>query len=612
MPLSTKASEIGATSTLVRRLGWLTLASVFSITMLLSFGQVTLQIMIAQQAGAAQQINIAGRQRLLSQRLVTDILLSLDIEPTTVTQSKQDLRLVIQEWSATQYGLQQGDNRRSLSAPQTTEEVTLLKDMKPSFQALLSIADAQLQHPLDAFSSSTDKAALITVLLSHEQHYLPLMNKLVTVYQDEAEKAQTLFKIVMALLCGFSVLVLFLESFCIFRPALRRLSQAIHELQTTHDQLSSQATRDSLTGLPNHRSMVARLDHELKRVERTGRVCSALFLDIDHFKACNDGYGHAAGDLVLKAFAEVAGRVLRATDTLGRWGGEEFVALLPETGTEDAYQVAERIRSEVATYIFPIGGGMHLTCSIGLATLSENIQSRDALVSAADNAMYAAKRLGRNQVRTADDPALVALSQETIVKGSREDIALQGMVEALAGLVEARLHGMGLRIKEGVALIGEMAQVCGLDAAAVRMLQLAWRLRDIGMVAVSDGVLQGTNRPNDEEWRVIKRHPVIGAEVVGSVPSLVWLAPIIRAHHERWNGKGYPDQLSGEDIPLNARLLSVVDAYLAMTTDRPHQRARTQEEAVQEITKQAGQQFDPEMVRLFLHLLEKQQQFVHS
>ncbi len=386
------------------------------------------------------------------------------------------------------------------------------------------------------------------------------------------------------------------------RQLYRQVEERNQALAAVNGRLEALATTDALTGLPNHRAMVTALDLELERAHRFGRPCTLLFLDLDHFKALNDGYGHAAGDAVLRELAAVARRALRGVDTLGRWGGEEFVALLPEADGSGALEVAERVRVAVAAHPFPIGGGAHLTCSLGVATYPAHAGGRDGLVDAADQAMYAAKRLGRNQARAADDPAAVLLAGSE-AGGSREEAALAGTVEALAALVDARDAYTGGHAHDVAALARRLALALGLDAAEARMVGLAARLHDVGKVAVPDAILRKPGRLTEEEWAVMRTHPAVGADVVGRAPALRALAPAIRAHHERWDGRGYPDGVAGERIPLAARLIAVVDAYEVMTTGRPYRAARSRAGALDELRRHAGGQFDPAVVAALADLL---------
>ncbi len=374
-----------------------------------------------------------------------------------------------------------------------------------------------------------------------------------------------------------------------------------HALSEANARLESLATTDPLTGLPNHRALIAAIEQELNRSRRHLYPCTLLFMDLDHFKAINDGYGHSAGDAILREFASTVQSLLRGIDTLGRWGGEEFVVILPETGTEDALIVAERVRAAIAVHTFQMGGGLRLTCSLGVAAYPADAQEREELVVASDRAMYGAKMLGRNQVRVASDPAILALDAGQL--GSREDAALVGTVEALTSLIEARDHYTGEHTSRVSALATRLALALGLDASEAYMIGVAGRLHDIGKVAVPDAVLQKPTCLTEEEYALMQRHAVVGGDVVSRVPSLRGIASIIRAHHERWDGSGYPDGLAGEHIPLGARILAVVDAYEAMTTDRAYQQARDEVWARTELRCCAGTQFDPVIVEVLERVL---------
>lgn len=187
--------------------------------------------------------------------------------------------------------------------------------------------------------------------------------------------------------------IMFIHQYLSYRELIAHTSKSVR--------LESLAASDPITGLPNHRSVVTNLDQELHRSRRSDIACSILFLDLDRFKKLNDTFGHPAGDAALREFASVARVALRGSDTLGRWGGEEFVALLPEADADEACAVAERVREAVAAHRFRSIGGAHVTCSIGVASFPRHASQRDNLVDLGDQAMYASKRDGRNRVSLA-------------------------------------------------------------------------------------------------------------------------------------------------------------------------------------------------------------------
>lgn len=388
--------------------------------------------------------------------------------------------------------------------------------------------------------------------------------------------------------------------------AARDLTAINSELHQAHAELAALATTDPLTALPNHRALVGEMDRELARAIRYERPCSVLFIDIDYFKALNDGFGHAAGDTALRELAPVMEAALRKIDTLGRWGGEEFVAVLPEIGEEAAIVAAERVRVAVADHVFGVMSETHLTISIGTASYPRDGDTRGAMLEAADRAMYAAKRMGRNQVLAAGDPSVGAL--RTLGGADFNEHATMGAVDMLATLIETSDRG----IKDHVTRVAELAERVALSLGCspeqAREIYFAAKLHDIGKVGVADSILRKPMRLNAEEWELMRKHPSIGANVVSRVGRLEGLAPIIHSHHERFDGGGYPEGLHGEEIPLEARIVSAADAFDAMTNDRPYRGRLTLEEAREELSLFSGTQFDPEVVAALEGVLDADQE----
>jgi diguanylate cyclase (GGDEF)-like protein len=388
----------------------------------------------------------------------------------------------------------------------------------------------------------------------------------------------------------------------------QQLRQNHEELARKNAQLEALATTDPLTCLPNHRAIAEICERELERGQRFQKSCGVLFIDLDHFKALNDGYGHPAGDMVLQEFAAAAQATLRKIDVLGRWGGEEFLAILPQVTAEELQTIAERLRMTIASQSFSVGGGIHVTSSIGGSLFPRDGETRDALVAMADQAVQAAKQLGRNQVRLAGDPLIASLQIERETMGNRETHTLMGIVDALAALVEARDSYTGEHTTHVGKLTLRIALALGLTTSEARMLAIAGRLHDIGKVAIPDAILCKPSALSEEEWQVMRTHPTIGAEIVGHIPGLRVIAPIVQAHHERWDGAGYPAGLVKENIPLGARIITVVDAFDAITTDRPYQKARDASQALEELYLCAGSQFDLEVVQTLERVLHASEQ----
>jgi diguanylate cyclase (GGDEF)-like protein len=388
--------------------------------------------------------------------------------------------------------------------------------------------------------------------------------------------------------------------------AQRELLSAHRELELAHEELAALATTDPVTMLPNHRALVTAIDEELSRSQRQGLSFALVFFDVDHFKLFNDSVGHAAGDTALRELGEVARSCKRGMDTIGRWGGEEFVALLPEASADAAMAVTQRLRAVIAAHSFSIAERPHLTSSFGVAVYPGDGVTRAQLIEAADQAMYAAKRFGRNQAFAAADPVVEALGAVSHRGAARDEDALGGSVEALALLVDERDAGAGAHASEVADLAGRLAVELGCDHSQLSTIRMAARLHDIGKVAVPDAILMKPGALTKAEWTLVKQHPVVGGDVLRLIPALRSIAPLVRAHHERWDGTGYPDGLAGEDIPLEARILSVADALDAMLSERPDGAAMREADALSEVIRCSGTQFDPRVVAALGRMLDSQ------
>ncbi|MHB8599446.1 MAG: bifunctional diguanylate cyclase/phosphohydrolase [Ktedonobacteraceae bacterium] len=403
----------------------------------------------------------------------------------------------------------------------------------------------------------------------------------------------------------------------IMQEELKDKNQALSEANV---RLASLATTDPLTGLPNHRSLFQGLEKELDRARRHGRPLSLIFFDGDRFKRVNDTYGHAVGDAVLCELGDRVKSVLRGGDTPGRYGGEEFLILLPETDTEEARQIAERIRAAVAAHplaLSHVEGGVNMTVSIGVATYPLDGNTSGELVQKADQAMYWAKRLGRNQVRTCAE-AFRASHDESLsatvhllerhegplldgMTGDQEHRAAQlAAVYSLMWLIELRDHGISTHSYNVSDLATAIAMEMGLEAQQIFDVSTAALLHDIGKIAIPDALLQKTSPLSANEWTLVKQHAEMGAQILDVSPALRHLMPAIHYHHERWDGTGYPDCLAGEAIPLESRIISVAEAYDTMLNPRSFKAARSASVALAELQRCAGGQFDPSVVQATL------------
>jgi diguanylate cyclase (GGDEF)-like protein/putative nucleotidyltransferase with HDIG domain len=359
------------------------------------------------------------------------------------------------------------------------------------------------------------------------------------------------------------------------------------------------ALTDPLTGLGNHRSFQERLQHDLEAAEIGNTNLSLCLLDIDNFKEINDRHGHPVGDRVL---AQVARR-LRQNGEAFRLGGDEFALLLTGRSGEDAAAVAEAVLHRVA-----MGAdvrGIDVTLSAGVAEYPQYGVERNELLRVADEAMYQAKEEGKNQVRIYR-PDSGELTQLRKLAEGRDRSARLRAAASLAHAVDGRDAYTGRHSYMVGELASRIAKRMGLPREEIELARLAGRLHDIGKLAIPEEILRKPGPLNDPERLVLERHPQIGfrmLESLGIEPVATW----VLHHHERWDGRGYPDGLSEEEIPLGSRILFVADAYDAMTSDRVYRPKLSHEEAIAELERCAGAQFDPTVVQVVLEGLERKE-----
>jgi len=364
-------------------------------------------------------------------------------------------------------------------------------------------------------------------------------------------------------------------------------------------QAEQRARIDELTGLWNRRHLMERIQIEIGRHSRYGGTFSLVILDLDSFKAFNDRYGHIEGDKLLKQLGTVLRSAIRDADEAFRYGGDEFAIILPQTGVKDAREVAERVRHRIASEIKV--GDPPITASLGLASWPMDGIAINEIISAADKALYYAKQSGGNQSQAVLE-ILPPMAEPATEFEVQQDKGAFSIIYALAAAVDAKdhyAHDHSQKVKEyAVAL----AKSLDMEPTDVARLSICALLHDIGKIGISDEILNKASELSAEEWEVIKSHPQLGADIVSHVPQLASCLLGILYHHEYYDGSGYPLGLKGEAIPLDARILCVVDAFAAMTSARPYRDALSPEEALEELKKGAGKQFDPNLVEAFISL----------
>lgn len=449
------------------------------------------------------------------------------------------------------------------------------------------------------------------------------------------------------------------EEILLLRTLADQVAGALHNA-LSFQKAQEQAITDGLTGVKTHRFFMEALAAEWKRSTRGGRPFSLVLVDLDHFKFVNDFHGHLAGDTVLQRIGRLLEQNCRRSDVVARYGGDEFVVLMPETNKEQAVQMASKLRACIDGD--PFLHAKNLTGSFGVASFPMHGSTPQELIQVADSSMYMSKHQGGNAVSTADhvDPReaqkwkrdvleaylgvtlkrlfstgpeafdeiyrrLEQFTQSLEQNPEMADVALGGSengtplsqlspaiietITSLAFAIDAKDHytqGHSQKVASYAVLLAEaLAGEGRLSQAEVEEIRLAALLHDVGKVGIPEAILNKTGPLNGEEWEIMKTHTSLGARVLEPLRVMGALQRIIRHHHEFYDGSGYPDQLSAAQIPFGARVVAIADAFDTITSDRTYKKARSPEDALAELLRCAGAQFDPELVALFAKAMRR-------
>jgi len=353
------------------------------------------------------------------------------------------------------------------------------------------------------------------------------------------------------------------------KRVLHSLCRDVSERKQLEQKLEYLSYHDQLTGLYNRRFF----EEEEKRLD-VGRnyPLTILMADVNGLKLVNDSFGHSMGDDLLKKVAEVFTNGCRADDIIARLGGDEFVILLPKTDTFEAEQIAKRIKSIAMQERL---GSIDISISIGLETKNNKEEQIQEIFKKAEDHMYKKKLFESPSMRGKTINTIISTLHE---KNKRE---------------EQHSHRVS-------ALCQSIGQTIGLPEEEIQELKTVGLLHDIGKIAIDENILNKPGKLTEDEWNEIKRHPEVGYRILSTVNHMSEMAEFVLAHHERWDGNGYPKGLEKEQIPLQSRIIAIADAYDAMTSERSYGSALPKEIAIQELQNNAGTQFDPELVIVFI------------
>ncbi len=346
----------------------------------------------------------------------------------------------------------------------------------------------------------------------------------------------------------------------------------ITEIRKAEEDIKYLSFYDKLSGVYNR----AFFDNELERLNSSRQMPLSLVIgDVNGLKIINDAFGHIHGDELIKKIASILKTCFRKEDVIARWGGDEFSILLPKTSHATTMKIIKRVHEKCREHSTDI---MLISISTGVATIEKPCDNTDDLLMEAEDRMYRHKLMENQSARSS-------------------------IINSLEKALEARDYETeehGKRLKKYSLLFG---QILNLPDSKLDELILLSTLHDIGKIGIPDNIILKPGKLNKDEWRIMKKHPEIGYRIALSSPDLVHIAKSILYHHERWDGKGYPYGLTGKEIPITSRIISVVDAYDAMTSDRPYRKALPKEEAIKELKRCSGSQFDPNLIGIFMNQL---------
>lgn len=386
------------------------------------------------------------------------------------------------------------------------------------------------------------------------------------------------------------------------------------------NRLKELSLKDPLTGLYNYRYLEERLSSEFKRAKRYLLPVSLAMIDIDYFKSVNDIYGHSSGDALLKDVAQYLIKSVRGNDIVIRYGGEEFLIILPDTNKEGAIIFGERLLEKMNEHIFaPQGKKIQLKFSMGISSYPETgVDTESGLLSSVDKALRDAKETGGKRlsvfspintqelediVKDGGKANVAKLKEKLFKTESRANQTMLESIFAFAKTIETKDYYTSEHSENMVSIVTGIGKKLNLTKRALEDLQRAAILHDLGKIGIPDNILHKDGRLTKKEFEEIKKHPKLGAEIIRNVHFLNGVVPIVLYHHERFDGLGYTCGLKGRAIPLGARIVAIADVYQALISDRPYRKAYSKKEALKIIEEGSGSHFDPEIAKVFLEIM---------
>lgn len=362
--------------------------------------------------------------------------------------------------------------------------------------------------------------------------------------------------------------------------------------------LSDFANIDGLTEVYNHRYFYDTLKKACEDSNTTDKPLSLIIMDIDYFKIYNDIFGHQQGDIALKELADILKDFVQE-GVICRYGGEEFTIILYDIDLDKASKIANDLCQHIADHYFfgqeHLPGG-NFTVSMGVSEFQKGNDTYSSLVKRADLALYRAKYLRRNSVEVS-----TSILEGFRITGDNRDLKeTLNSLKTLITVINSRDSYTYSHTERVVLLCKTMAEYLKLSEEDKRRLCCAAYLHDLGKINISKEILISEKKLSPGEWDELKHHPDGGADIISKIEGLEDLVPIVRQHHERYDGNGYPKKLKGEEINYLARILTLADSFDAMTSRRPYQPAKTYSQAFEEIEKCSGTQFDPDLAKEFI------------